>query len=183
MQTTKAKVAKLETTVSTMNDSLNAIMAALGIKPSAVTIVEEPEIPLPQVMAAVKADVAKKAAAFTIETVTAENPNKNAPTPPAPQQQQEIFTKDRLTIRAQIKPYTSEKDGKVSEYMEFFFNGKPEEKLRKEMSANGMRYRVKGNKWSGKIGEKLTVEWAQQFGQTVTSKKFFVVATKKAAKT
>jgi hypothetical protein len=181
MQTTKAKVAELETTVSTMNDSLNAIMAALGIKPSAVTIVEEPEIPLPAVMAAVKADVAKKAAAFSIEVVKADNPNKNAPKQPAlPQQVAETFTKERLTIRAQIKPYTSEKDGKVSEYMEFFFNGKPEEKLRKEMSANGMRYRVKGNKWSGKIGDKLTVEWAQQFGQNITSKKFFVVATKKA---
>lgn len=96
MQTTKAKVAELETTVSTMNDSLNAIMAALGIKPSAVTVApaEDFEVPLKEVMAAVKADVAKKAAAFSIEVVKADNPNKNAPKQPALPQQVADFHKN-----------------------------------------------------------------------------------------
>jgi hypothetical protein len=182
MQTTKAKVAELETTVSTMNDSLNAIMAALGIKPSAVTVVEEPEIPLPAVMAAVKADVAKKAAAFSIEVVKADNPNKNAPKQPAlPQQVAETFTKERLTIKAKKVEYTAD-DGNKTEYMELYFNGKPQESLRKEMSAHGMRFRGQSGKWSGKINEKLTVEWVQNFGTLITAKKHYVVATKKAQK-
>lgn len=186
--TTKQEVVELKATVSSMEQSLSQIMAALGIQPQGVTVVSQPkaepapEIPLPIIMNEVKK--VHQVKGFKIETVAAPTPapkSKIPDTPAAPTAEQ--FTKERLTISGKIVEYPADEKHKVaSRYMEFYFNGKPEEKLRKDMSAHGMRFRGQSGKWSGKISEKLTVEWAQAFGTEITHKKYMVVATKKAQK-